>query len=154
MSSCWRSYSSATSVKDMPPASFPRTRATGTRVPRMTAFPKATASSTVMRGASSLMTPFCHTGSLHPEVPGIRMVEHQRGDARLGVHHVPFGELDPDLLRLESAEQLPLEGEVRAGRIAEAVPLALVARGELVFQADFGGVGATPGGAAPGGARL
>src|SRR6266545_2832427 len=81
---------------------------------------------------------------LHPEIPRIRMVEHERRDARLGVHHVSLGELDADLLRPQSVEQLPLEREVGTGRIAEAVALAAVAGGELVLRGEVGRVREPP----------
>ena len=55
-------------------------------------------------------------GALHPEIPRIRMVKHQRRDARLGLHHVPFREVNPDLLGMEGAEQLALE---RVNRFTE-----------------------------------
>jgi hypothetical protein len=58
------------------------------------------------------------------------MLEHQRRDAHLGVHHVPFGEVDADLLGAQGLEQLALEGEIRAGGVAEAVALAAIAASE------------------------
>ncbi len=72
------------------------------------------------------------------------MVEHQRRDARLGVHHVPFGEVDADFLGAQGLEELALEGEVRAGGVAEAVALAAVAGGELVLQGEVLRVGEAP----------
>jgi len=72
------------------------------------------------------------------------MVEHQRRDARLGVHHVPLGEVDADLLGTQGLEETALEGEVRAGRVAEAVALAAVAGGELLVQGEIFGVREAP----------
>ena len=40
------------------------------------------------------------TTALHPKIPRLRVVKHQRRDARLGIHHVSLGEMDADLLRL------------------------------------------------------
>jgi hypothetical protein len=67
------------------------------------------------------------------------MLEHQRRDTRLGVHHVPLGQVDADLLGAQGLEQLALEGEVRAGGVAEAVALAAIAGGELVFRGRLSG---------------
>src|SRR3954452_3289840 len=85
-----------------------------------------------------------HAKALHPEVPRVREVEDQRRDARLGVHHVPFGEVDADLLWAQGLEQLALEGEVRAGGVAEAVALAAIAGGELVLQGEAFRIGEAP----------
>ena len=76
-------------------------------------------------------------------------MEHERRDARFGVHHVPLGQFDADLLGAQGLEELALEGEVGAGGVAEAVALAAVVGGELVLQGQARVVGETPGGAQP-----
>src|SRR6202040_1280551 len=88
---------------------------------------------------------------LHPEVPRVRVMQHQRRDAGLGVHHVALGQLDADLLGAEDREELALEGEVRAGRVAEAVALAAVARGERLLQGHLRRTGEAPTAARAGG---
>jgi hypothetical protein len=47
--------------------------------------------------------------------------------------------VDADLLETEGLEQLALEGEVRAGGVAEAVALTAVAGDELVFRGRLSG---------------
>ena len=77
------------------------------------------------------------------------MVEDQRADAGLGVHHHAVGELDADLLRLEQAPQDGLVVEVGAGRVAEAVALAAVAGREAVLHRQLRRVRKAPLGAQP-----
>jgi len=84
--------------------------------------------------------------ALHSEVTGIGMVEDDGGDASLGSHHVAIGELDTDLFRLKGREQFPLHGEIGAGRIAKAVPIAPIARRKGVLERKLSRIGKTPGG--------
>src|SRR5690606_11741597 len=87
---------------------------------------------------------------LHPEVARLRMVDHQRRDARFGIHHVAFGELDADVRGLERRKQGTLAFEIGTGRVAEGVALAAVPRREAVSHRQLRRIREPPRGPQPG----
>ncbi len=72
------------------------------------------------------------------------MVEHQRADARFGVHHASVGEAHADVLGPQELPDGLLILQVRAGRISEAVALAAIARREALVHRHGGRVGEAP----------
>src|SRR5580704_3953258 len=59
----------------------------------------------------------------HGEVRAIRMMKHQRADARLRIHHEALGELHADLFRFQELPNPSLVFQCGARGIAEAVTL-------------------------------
>src|SRR5437660_6917808 len=78
------------------------------------------------------------------EVAGVWVVEDDRRNARLGVHHAAVGQLDADLLWTQDAEEDLLVFQAGAGRVPERVPLAVVVRLEAVDHRHRQLVGETP----------
>src|ERR1700758_435004 len=78
------------------------------------------------------------------KVGAVGMMEDERADAGLGIHHHSFREVDVDLFGVEQGPDSSLVFEVRAGRIAEAVALAAIARGEALRHGQTGPIGEAP----------
>src|SRR5437867_9349707 len=66
------------------------------------------------------------------EVLRAGMVEHERRDRRLGVHHEALGEADADLLRAQETPERCLVREIRTGGIAERDADAAIPRLQLL----------------------
>src|SRR6185369_376293 len=78
------------------------------------------------------------------EVPRLRVVQDERRDRRLGIHHESLRQLDADLPSIEELEQGCLVRQFRAGRVAEAVALAAVAPLEAVDHRRLGRIREAP----------
>src|ERR1035438_754740 len=78
------------------------------------------------------------------EIGAVRMMEYQRAHAGLGLHHHAFGEIDADVLGTEQREQALLIVQIGTSRIAEAVALAAIFRGEAVVHGEGGRIGEAP----------
>src|SRR6266852_358732 len=74
------------------------------------------------------------SGSLGLEVFRGGVVEDERGDRRLGVHHEALGEADADALRLQQPPERHLVGELGARRVPEGDAKAAITRLELVVD--------------------
>src|SRR6266849_2207390 len=78
------------------------------------------------------------------EVGRVRVVEDDRGDARLRIHHAAVGQLDPDVLGAQHAEEDLLVLEARTRGIAEREPLAPVVRLEAIDHRRLERIRETP----------
>src|SRR5712691_3934509 len=78
------------------------------------------------------------------EIGRVRVLEDDRGDARLRIHHATVGQLDPDVLGAQHAEEDLLVLEARTGGIAERVPLAPVVRLESIDHRRLERIGKAP----------
>src|SRR5579884_4251928 len=72
------------------------------------------------------------------------MMEDQRGNARFGLHHESFRQMDPDFFGMKHVPELRLVLEVGARRISEAVALAAIARREALVHCHGWRVGKAP----------
>src|SRR5207249_4381637 len=78
------------------------------------------------------------------EVGAVRMVEYERANARLGLHHHALGELYADFVRLQQFPDALLIIQIGTCRIPKAVALAAIARSEALLHGHGGRVGEAP----------
>src|SRR5882724_4069174 len=71
---------------------------------------------------------------LRLEVLGLGVVEDQRRDGGLGIHHEALGEPESDLRRIQQVEEDALVGEIGTGGVSERHAEAAIARLEPVFH--------------------
>src|SRR5580658_1100007 len=72
------------------------------------------------------------------------MMEHQRADARLWIHHHSFGQMHADFLGAQKHPYPSLVLKIWASRITEAISFAAVARSKPVRHANRRRIGETP----------
>ena len=72
------------------------------------------------------------------------MVEYQRADAGFGFHHHALGEVHAGLFRPQQLEEALLIVQVGTRRVAKAVALAVILRGEAIVHGHRGRVGEAP----------
>src|SRR4029077_19964734 len=136
---------------------------TGARASERRPDPQPTSSTRLRRRGSSARsarkrgltrTAWIRLGTRRPrllglEVLGLGVVEDQRRDRGLRVHHEALGETEPDLPRIEQVEQDALIGEVRARRVAEGNAEPAVVGLELFGKLEAGRIREAPLGAQP-----